>query len=201
MARKTLVEKTQELNQEVVQEAPEIVSINLGDEENVGVVEEKKETRGRKKGVTSQKKPKITTRVSKKEASKQEQVAQIDFLIQSAFALVALKGGVHWVVTPEESKTLSVPLANILEKYDLMEKASAVSDPVALMVASVTIVLPRVIATQMTKPAKEKQTLERNGAIESKSIESSRQPIGEDQATPTSTDGDYIKSVYPAIQN
>lgn len=213
MAQKSLVERATEISD---QGTPENIFVPVVSDETLNKEEVsflKVETRGRKKGSVAQNKPTgIPKKITKKEVSKSEQVTQLDTVIQSAFSLIALKGGMHWMVTPEESKQLAIPLQNLIEKYDLTERVSAISDPMALVIASITIVVPRVILSQGLKPSKQKKILERNGAINNdrqkqpttstkeSSSESNGSAVRTDQADNTTHDGQLIKSVCDTVQ-
>jgi hypothetical protein len=86
----------------------------------------------------------------KKREPKKETILKtedLNAILQGVFGLVALKGGEHWTINNKESEMISKPLLNIIEKLDLAEKISNISDGTALVIAILTIVAPRVIVS------------------------------------------------------
>lgn len=90
------------------------------------------------------KKPK---KVNKGRGKKKESVLpaeQMDALIVSLSGIVAARPNCqHWQISEQEAHTVSVPLCNILDKYEVFNKVGEHSDAVALVVAAASIVIPR----------------------------------------------------------
>lgn len=71
-------------------------------------------------------------------------VEQVDALIVSLSGIVASRPHCeHWLISEQEAHTISQPLCNILDKYEVFNKVGTHSDAIALAVASVSVVLPR----------------------------------------------------------
>jgi hypothetical protein len=68
-------------------------------------------------------------------------------LLVAVFGLVSTRAGSHWAITEDEAKTVSNPLINILNKYDLFKKISKNVDSLALLAATATIIVPRSLMT------------------------------------------------------
>lgn len=83
---------------------------------------------------------------------------EINSLVCGMFSLVAMKGGEHWAVTPDEANTISVPLNNIFEKMDISEQVAKFSDGVMLLIAIASITIPRILISNSTsKKSKEEK--------------------------------------------
>jgi hypothetical protein len=100
--------------------------------------------------------PKGSTQKEKKE--KKLQGSDISPLIQTVFSLVSLKAGEHWQLSNEEVDSLSKPLCNILDKLNLTEKVSNMSDGAGLILAVIMIIAPRVMITIAQKKEKKEVT-------------------------------------------
>jgi len=74
--------------------------------------------------------------------------------IQGLFSLTANRAGSHWLITDEEAQSISEPTANILAKYLPTDKLNSYSDPVVLLIAVVSIILPRAITSIQAKKVK-----------------------------------------------
>lgn len=138
-----------------------------------------------------------------KEKTDLEKAKDLQGLLEGVFLVASLKAGSHWQLSSDESKQIAVPLSKILDRYDLLNKASEVSDPVALIVACATIVFPRIMVTQLTAKEKKNETLKKNGVItndEKGSIASvSGQHSRGNETTTSADDGQFIKSLHTEI--
>jgi hypothetical protein len=88
-----------------------------------------------------------TSNDKKKTANAAAYKNDVSQLIQGVFGLISLKAGAHWNVSQAEADQISSPLCNILAKMNVLEKVATVSDGAALVVAAVSIVVPRVVIT------------------------------------------------------
>lgn len=86
-----------------------------------------------------------------------DSVVLVQSLIQGLFAVSASRLGAHWVLTEEEAAQIATPAANIISKYLDTDKMAKYSDPAALVLALVTITLPRLIITITNKKKEGKQ--------------------------------------------
>lgn len=90
------------------------------------------------------KKPKKVNRSKGKKKEAALPAEQMDALIVSLSGIVAARPKCqHWQISEQEAHSVSVPLCNILDKYEVFNKIGENSDAVALVVAAVSIVLPR----------------------------------------------------------
>ena len=167
------------------------------------VVQIQTENKTEKKSVPSIKKT-AKKKTPPKERSETEKIKDIQSLLEGVFMVASLKAGSHWQLQPDESKQIAVPLSRILERYDLLSKASEVSDPVALVVAAATIVFPRIMVTKLTADSKKTETLKKNGVMnveQKRNLDGNSGSNGDPAKTTNSTnDGQYIKSIHNEIQ-
>lgn len=106
------------------------------------------------------KKPKKTRKPKQKEPALP--VEQLDALIVSLSGIVAARPNqAHWLISESEAHSVSVPLCNILERTEVLQKFGENSDAVALALAAFTIVMPRAMIT--VAQVKEKKKVERTG--------------------------------------
>lgn len=86
---------------------------------------------------------------------------QLNSLFCGMFSLLALKLGEHWRITNDEASQITKPLSNILERYNVSEQVSKMSDGLLLLMAVTTITLPRVlISREIQNNKKEKKKME-----------------------------------------
>lgn len=149
-------------------------------------------------------KPKKQREKKVKERSEAEKVKDIQNLLEGVFMVASLKAGEHWTLSSEESKQIAQPLSRILDRYDLLNKATEVSDPVALVVATATIIFPRVMVTKMSADQKKTETLKKNGVIGN--VQKGSDPVlsGSDvrasNTTASTNDGEFIKAISNEVQ-
>ena len=165
------------------------------------IVEVETENKAEKKAVPAKKKLK---KKPAKQKAESEQIKDIQNLLEGVFLVASLKAGEHWKLSSDESKQIATPLSRILERYDLLNKASEISDPVALIVAAATIVIPRIMVSQMTAAQKKNEVMKKNGVISSDKKTNNSEHSGSDQRSvisPTqSNDGEFIKSLSDPVQ-
>lgn len=173
----------------VEQDTPKEVSVSLLDSETVKTDKPKTKKKTTKKKALSAK-------------DKNSQIKDIQALIEGVFSVVSIKAGEHWRLSPEESKQIAEPVSNILERYDLLKKVSEISDPVALVVATTTIVAPRLIISQMDMKQKKAKVILQNGGgkVEGTTSTDNRTDGGTGQGKSTSNDGNFIKSLSNQVQ-
>ena len=79
----------------------------------------------------------------------------INSLLTPLFGMISSrKGCEHWAVSEEELTTISKPLANILNKYDFVEKFAEHSDALSLITACGVVFVPRMMITAEQNKAK-----------------------------------------------
>ena len=135
----------------------------------VDVEEEKRLERNRKrreryakqKAEGTQKPKKVNTKKSKEVID----ATQIETLIKTISVMVSSRPGQeHWVLLDSEVKAISEPLSNILKDSNAFNSISEHSNTVALVIACITIILPRTIKsiTDNSKKKKKEKEVRKN---------------------------------------
>ena len=105
---------------------------------------------------------------------------QIETLIKTVSVMVSSrKGQEHWLLLDSEVKAIAEPLTNILKESNAFNSISEHSNAVALVIACITIILPRTIKSISDinkKKKKEKEVLKND-----KSRRSERKNINNDK--------------------
>lgn len=90
---------------------------------------------------------------------------QIETLIKTISVMVSSRPGQeHWLLLDSEVKALSEPLTNILKDSNAFSSISEHSNAVALVIACITIILPRTIKsiTDISKKKKKEKEVKKN---------------------------------------
>ena len=135
----------------------------------VDVEEEKRLERNRKrreryakqKAEGTQKPKKVNTKKTKEVID----TTQIETLIKTISVMVSSRQGQeHWLLLDSEVKALAEPLTNILKDSDAFSSISEHSNAVALVIACITIILPRTIKsiTDISKKKKKEKEVKKN---------------------------------------
>ena len=135
----------------------------------VDVEEEKRLERNRKrreryakqKAEGTQKPKKVNTKKSKEVI----ETTQIETLIKTISVMVSSRPGQeHWLLLDSEIKALAEPLTNILKDSNAFSSISEHSNAVALVIACITIILPRTIKsiTDISKKKKKEKEVKKN---------------------------------------
>ena len=133
------------------------------------VEEEKRLERNRKrreryakqKAEGTQKPKKVNTKKSKEVID----TTQIETLIKTISVMVSSRQGQeHWLLLDSEVKALAEPITNILKDSDAFSSISEHSNAVALVIACITIILPRTIKsiTDISKKKKKEKEVKKN---------------------------------------
>ena len=133
------------------------------------VEEEKRLERNRKrreryakqKAEGTQKPKKVNTKKSKDVID----TTQIETLIKTLSVMVSSRQGQeHWLLLDSEVKALAEPLTNILKDSNAFSSISEHSNAVALVIACITIILPRTIKsiTDLSKKKKKEKEVLKN---------------------------------------
>ena len=135
----------------------------------VDVEEEKRLERNRKRRERYAKqkaegtqKPKT---VNNKKAKEDIYTNQIETLIKTISVMVSSRPGQeHWLLLDSEVKAISEPLTNILKDSNAFNSISEHSNAVALVIACITIILPRTIKsiTDISKKKKKEKEVKKN---------------------------------------
>jgi hypothetical protein len=145
------IEKDQQTENENV---PGLVEINVG-ETNTNIEEKPKR---------QYKKREKKEDVKQSSNSFNDSVKDISNLLVAGFGILSLKMGEHWQISIDEAISVATPAARIMERYNLLEKASKVSDPLSLIIASGMITIPRLMISQQLQKEKN-STLIKEGKI------------------------------------
>ena len=135
----------------------------------VDVEEEKRLERNRKrreryakqKAEGTQKPKKVNTKKTKDVID----TTQIETLIKTISVMVSSRPGQeHWMLLDSEVKALAEPLTNILKDSNAFNSISEHSNAVALVIACITIILPRTIksVTDLSKKKKKEKEVKKN---------------------------------------
>ena len=135
----------------------------------VDVEEEKRLERNRKrreryakqKAEGTQKPKKVNTKKTKEVIDSN----QIETLIKTISVMVSSRQGQeHWLLLDSEVKALAEPLTNILKDSNAFSSISEHSNAVALVIACITIILPRTIKsiTDLSKKKKKEKEVKKN---------------------------------------
>ena len=133
------------------------------------VEEEKRLERNRKrreryakqKAEGTQKPKKVNTKKSKEVI----EPSQIETLIKTISVMVSNRPGQeHWLLLDSEVKAIAEPLTNILKDSNAFSSISEHSNAVALVIACITIILPRTIKsiTDLSKKKKKEKEVKKN---------------------------------------
>ena len=133
------------------------------------VEEEKRLERNRKrreryakqKAEGTQKPKKVNTKKTKEVI----ETSQIETLIKTISVMVSSRPGQeHWLLLDSEVKALAEPLTNILKDSNAFNSISEHSNAVALVIACITIILPRTIKsiTDISKKKKKEKEVKKN---------------------------------------
>ena len=133
------------------------------------VEEEKRLERNRKrreryakqKAEGTQKPKKVNTKKTKEVID----TTQIETLIKTFSVMVSSRPGQeHWLLLDSEVKALAEPLTNILKDSNAFSSISEHSNAVALVIACITIILPRTIKsiTDISKKKKKEKEVKKN---------------------------------------
>ena len=133
------------------------------------VEEEKRLERNRKRRERYAKQKAEGTQKPKKVNSKKTKEVidtnQIETLIKTISVMVSSRQGQeHWLLLDSEVKALAEPLTNILKDSNAFNSISEHSNAVALVIACITIILPRTIKsiTDISKKKKKEKEVRKN---------------------------------------
>lgn len=122
----------------------------------------KRRERYQKQKAEGTQKPK---KVNTKKAKEIIDTTQIETLIKTISVMVSSRPGQeHWMLLDSEVKALAEPLTNILKDSNAFNSISEHSNAVALVIACITIILPRTIKsiTDISKKKKKEKEVKKN---------------------------------------
>ena len=142
----------------------EVISTMVDVEEEEKRLERNRKRRERyakQKAEGTQKPKKVNTKKSKEVID----TNQIETLIKTISVMVSSRPGQeHWLLLDSEVKALAEPLTNILKDSNAFSSISEHSNAVALVIACITIILPRTIksVTDLSKKKKKEKEVKKN---------------------------------------
>ena len=104
-------------------------------------------------------------KVNNKKTKEVIDTSQIETLIKSVSIMISSrKGQEHWLLLDSEVKAISEPLTNILKDSNAFSSITEHSNAVALVIACITIILPRTIKSisDINKKKKERKEVIKN---------------------------------------
>ena len=140
-------------------EEKEVVStvVNVEEEKRLERNRKRRERYAKQKAEGTQKPKKVNTKKSKEVIES----SQIETLIKTISVMVSSRPGQeHWLLLDSEVKAIAEPLTNILKDSNAFSSISEHSNAVALVVACITIILPRTIKSVTDINAKKKKKRE-----------------------------------------
>ena len=152
------------------------------------VEEEKRLERNRKRRERYAKQKAEGTQKPKKVNNKKSKevidTTQIETLIKTISVMVSSRPGQeHWLLLDSEVKAIAEPLTNILKDSNAFSSISEHSNAVALVIACITIILPRTIKsiTDISKKKKKEKEVKKNVELrgsKTKNITNDKRNIG-----------------------
>ena len=134
---------------------------NVEEEKRLERNRKRRERYAKQKAEGTQKPKKVNTKKTKEVID----TTQIETLIKTISVMVSSRQGQeHWLLLDSEVKALAEPLTNILKDSDAFTSITEHSNAVALVIACITIILPRTIKsiTDINKKKKEKKEVLKN---------------------------------------
>lgn len=86
-----------------------------------------------------------TARTSSVKNESKDVTDMLTTFLVTVSAIGATKAGAHWAISKQEADAISEPLSNILERLNLVDKLGVYADYIALGMALLIVVVPRVI--------------------------------------------------------
>lgn len=134
---------------------------NVEEEKRLERNRKRRERYAKQKAEGTQKPKKVNT----KKAKEIIDTTQIETLIKTISVMVSSRPGQeHWLLLDSEVKALAEPLTNILKDSNAFNSISEHSNAVALVIACITIILPRTIKsiTDISKKKKKEKEVKKN---------------------------------------
>lgn len=138
---------------------PAVVNVDKEEQKRLERNAKRRERYAKQKAEGTLKPKKVNTKKTKEVID----TSQIETLIKSVSVMVSSrKGQEHWLLLDSEVKAIAEPLTNILKDSNAFSSISEHSNAVALVIACITIILPRTIKSISDinkKKKKEKEVL------------------------------------------
>ena len=169
----------------------------------VDVEEEKRLERNRKrreryakqKAEGTQKPKKVNTKKTKDVID----TTQIETLIKTVSVMVSTRPGQeHWMLLDSEVKAISEPLTNILKDSNAFNSISEHSNAVALVIACITIILPRTIKsiTDLNKKKKKEKEVRKNVELRGSKTKNISNVKGNERSIPANDKNNGTNAIW-----
>ncbi|HBG1660057.1 hypothetical protein KWL24_019250 [Clostridioides difficile] len=185
---------------------PKLVSVEVPGESEEERKKREERNQKRREKYASQKNN-TTKKTSKKKEIKAIDTTQINVLIETVSAIIASRPGWEiWRLSTHEIEQITIPLVNILKKSEAFDGLGEYADHIALAVACITIIAPRLIITlQKQKEAKKFElTRQRTDTRPTKvdktgEVVSDSKPVTRPTTDNNKNDGSDLSAIIPSI--
>ncbi|MBY1488962.1 hypothetical protein KWT13_19295 [Clostridioides difficile] len=185
---------------------PKLVSVEVPGESEEERKKREERNQKRREKYASQKNN-TTKKTSKKKEIKAIDTTQINVLIETVSAIIASRPGWEiWRLSTHEIEQITIPLTNILKKSEAFDGLGEYADHIALAVACITIIAPRLIITlQKQKEAKKFElTRQRTDTRPTKvdktgEVVSDSKPVTRPTTDNNKNDGSDLSAIIPSI--
>ena len=167
------------------------------------VEEEKRLERNRKRRERYAKQKAEGTQKPKKVNSKKTKAvidtSQIETLIKTISVMVSSRPGQeHWLLLDSEVKALAEPLTNILKDSSAFSSISEHSNAVALVIACITIILPRTIKSisDISKKKKKEKEVKKNVELRGSKTKNISDVKGNDRSIPANDKNNGTNAIW-----
>lgn len=184
---------------------PRLVSVEVPGESEEE--RKKREERNQKRREKYAAQKNTTKKTSKKKENKTIDTTQINVLIETVSAIIASRPGWEiWRLSTHEVEQITIPLTNILKKSEAFDGLSEYADHIALAVACITIIAPRMIITlQKQKEAKKFELTRQRTDTRPSKVDKAGEAISDSKPAtrPTTVDnqndGAELSALIPSI--
>ena len=175
----------------------EVVStmVDVEEEKRLGRNREGRERYAKQKAEGTQKPKKVNTKKTKEVID----ATQIETLIKTISVMVSSRQGQeHWLLLDSEVKAIAEPLTNILKDSNAFSSISEHSNAVALVIACITIILPRTIksVTDLSKKKKKEKEVKKNVELRGSKTKNISNVKGNDRSIPANDKNNGTNAIW-----
>ena len=138
-------------------------------------------------------------KVNNKKTKEVIDTSQIETLLKTVSVMISSrKGQEHWLLLDSEVKAIAEPLTNILKDSNAFSSISEHSNAVALVVACITIILPRTIksVTDINAKKKKKREVLKNVELRTSKRKNINNDTGNNRNTSTNDKNDGSNAIW-----
>ena len=138
-------------------------------------------------------------KVNNKKTKEVIETNQIETLLKAVSVMISSrKGQEHWLLLDSEVKAIAEPLTNILKDSNAFSSISEHSNAVALVVACITIILPRTIksVTDINAKKKKKREVLKNVELRTSKRKNINNDTGNNRNTSTNDKNDGSNAIW-----